>query len=123
MVSNDNLKKLTNELLQLSRYAEEQFEQVKSTKAEVDFLTVVKPFVNLVKGKSEIWAENTKQWIIDNKPRNVHVKQIDSTVENLQLVSVQAFFPSTSRTRFINYIRSIDYVLNSVLKMKANPKE
>ncbi|MBE3569691.1 MAG: YppE family protein, partial [Bacillales bacterium] len=111
---------LTCELLQLVQQADEVYETVRSTKKKGDFYTEVKPFADKMKALSDEWEAEAKKWLISQKPKYIHKQQITSTLENLQIIAVQAFFPQTSYSRFKQAIRSVEYILNEVKRNVDN---
>ncbi|HEY4553600.1 MAG TPA: YppE family protein [Bacillaceae bacterium] len=110
------LKKLTIILCEYCHKAAEAFEKCKLAGQQEDFFSVVKPFADQVKELAEKWEPAAVQWCIENKPKHVHPIQIRNTAENLQMVSVKAFFPDTSKKKFNSHIQSIDFILNNVIK-------
>lgn len=96
------------------------FLEVKETGKEPDFFKDVRPFADETKTAAVEWQKHATSWINEIKPKYIYKQQIDSTVENIELISVQAFYPSTSRARFLNYVQSVDFVLNNVLKELNN---
>lgn len=114
-MSSDRLFSLTNELLQYTNRISIKFEEVKESKVKGDFYSEVKPFADEVKMVNDEWQNLAKAWIRENRPKHLHEKQIDSTYEQIEMLSVQAFFPDTSRTRFINYWQSVRFILNTLI--------
>ncbi|UII54598.1 YppE family protein [Cytobacillus spongiae] len=110
-MSVNKLKSLTEELLQSVDSINERFAISKESGVPGDFYQEVKPFADGVKQKSDEWAQEAMQWIAANRPKNLHPNQINSATEQMELISVQAFFPEVSKTRFINYSQSVQYVL------------
>ncbi|MBM7584305.1 hypothetical protein JOC86_000842 [Bacillus pakistanensis] len=110
------LKTLTEELLLLNKHLSDRYQLARETGEKGDFYKEVKPFADKVKEVSDLWEIKAKEWILEEQPKHIHFPQIIHTIENLELVSVQAFFPETSYKRFVSYIQSIDYVLHSVLE-------
>ncbi|MBM4762084.1 YppE family protein [Bacillus sp. B15-48] len=108
---NEEILKLTNSLLSDVEFLITRFEQTKVTGKQGDFHSEVKPFADAMKIKVEEWQDKAVLWLIQHPQRTLHSQQIESTAENLEMVSTQAFFPSTSRKRFIDTTRSINYVL------------
>lgn len=94
---------------------EELFELSREKKEGPDFFETVKPFADEVHGAVQDWEKNVKDWIISEQPKYIHTQQIDSTVENINMVSVQCFYPDTREKRFKGMIQSIRYVLNDTL--------
>lgn len=112
-----SLLALTNKLLEFTEQILEKFEEVKKTKEKGDFYEEVKPFAEQVREVKDEWQTLAKEWIEAKKPKYLHVKQIESASEQMELLSVQAFFPETSRTRFINYWQSARFILTSLKEL------
>ncbi|RLQ95139.1 YppE family protein [Falsibacillus albus] len=110
----DNLQKLTNELIQLNQEAHNIYKHARETNQKGDFYTEVKPFADLVKSKGDEWESEALKWLSNQKQKNLHPIQIKNTNENIQMVSIQAFFPETSLKRFKSHVQSIEYVLKQV---------
>ncbi|MFS0635591.1 YppE family protein [Mesobacillus foraminis] len=106
----------TKRLLSYNEKALLRFEQAKESGEKGDFYKEVKPFADNVKEEAEIWRKEASDWLMKHPQRNLHTRQILSAAENIEMVSIQAFFPETSRKRFIGHIQSIEFVLNSFLK-------
>ncbi|PLR99938.1 DUF1798 domain-containing protein [Bacillus sp. T33-2] len=117
------LKNLTRDLIEDTKTASTRFEQVKQTREKGDFYTEVKPFADAVKQKNVQWKQAAAVWIREQQPKNLHYRQIETTAENIEMVSIQAFFPETSLKRFINHVQSINYVLKSVLQHLENSED
>jgi len=65
-------------------------------------------------------------YLTEYRKKNLHPNQIKATVENIELLSVQCFFPETSYNRFKSYIQSSFYVIEQVkdiLIVRINEKE
>ncbi len=116
------LSELNERLYKYSKEIEDTFLSVKSSGEKGDFFSQVKPFAEEVKEVVDHWKEEAASWIERNRPKNLHVSQIESAAEQLEMISVQAFFPETSRTRFINYLQSVRYVI-TVLQANINKYE
>jgi hypothetical protein len=102
---------LNERMFEYTREIESKFLSVKESGEKGDFFNEVKPFADEVKEVSERWRKEATVWIMNNRPRNLHENQIDSAAEQIEMISVQSFFPETSRTRFINYLQSVRFVL------------
>lgn len=111
MENHSMLIDLNERLSEYTRQIENKFLSVKETGEKGDFFTEVKPFADEVQEVSERWKKEATAWIVKNRPRNLHESQIDSAAEQIEMISVQSFFPETSRTRFINYLQSVRFVL------------
>ncbi|WP_226683551.1 YppE family protein [Sutcliffiella horikoshii] len=116
MSGNDNsVRELTKQILMELDRIEENFVEAKASKQEPDFFLTVKPYADEVFATVEQWESTVKNWILSEKPKYIHVQQIDSTVENINMVAVQCFYPDTREKRFKGMIQSIRYVLNDTI--------
>ena len=77
---------------------------------------VVKPFSDEVKAVADKWKELSLDWIGKERPKYIYPIQIESTYENLGIISVQAFYQDTKMKRFKDMHQSIHYVLNSIVE-------
>jgi hypothetical protein len=109
------LTSLTKKLLHYTDVISDKFAEVKESKVKGDFFAEVKPFADEVKASNDEWQNLAKAWIRENMPKHLHEKQIESTYEQIEMLSVQCFFPDTSRKRFIDYWQSVRFILNSLL--------
>lgn len=112
----ERLKEMTSELLEYNSQAAKSFHHCRQTGEQGDFYKEVKPFADKVRALSEQWEPEVVKWVMDNKPKNLYPLQIRNTVENLQMVSVRAFFPDTSLKRFKSHVQSVEYVLERILE-------
>lgn len=109
------LLKLTEELLQKTYQIKEIFADVKQSNQKRDFYDEVQPFANQVKDLIDQWEPQAVHWLKENPIKNLHPQQITHTAENLDMISIQCFFPETSLKRFRHYAESVEYVLKSVI--------
>lgn len=109
------LDRLTRELLECTEEAAVHYRQARERGTKPDFYAEVKPFADRSKHLLDEWSSQAAGWIAENRPKNLHENQISSAAEHIELITVQCFFPETSRTRFINYYNSTKYVLNVLL--------
>ncbi|WP_251554131.1 DUF1798 family protein [Neobacillus muris] len=112
----EKLLKLTEKLLAYNQMCLKYYEEVRETKKEKDFYQVVKPFANEVKSLKDEWAEMAKEWMEKESPKHIHRKQIDIASEHMDRISIQAFFPGTSKAMFLNANRTIEYFLTELIK-------
>lgn len=112
-----DLRTLTETLLAYTDTCLERFEKAKAEKVKGDFYTEVKPFADEVKKINDQWFELATNWVMEEQPKNLYAKQVESTYEQIELLSVQAFFPDTSRTRFLNYFQSVRFILSRILEL------
>jgi len=116
------LSELNERLNKYTKDIEDTFISVKNSGEKGDFFSQVKPFAEEVKEVVDHWKVEAESWIERNQPKNLHAIQIESAAEQMEMISVQAFFPETSRTRFINYLQSVRYVL-TVIRTNINKYE
>lgn len=110
------LRSVTIKLLELNKQAHEQYVIVKSDDNYVaDFYKEVKPFADQVLEVASTWKEMTLTWLKHEKVKYVYPIQVKDAYENLLIVSVKAFQKDTRAKRFNEMIKSIDYVLNTML--------
>ena len=114
-MKNQELVYLTKKLLGYHKDILKKFEETRETGREGDFFQEVMPFSDQVKDTMDRWKKEVLIWIGIRQPRNIHVQQIESVIEQLEMIAIQAFFVQTSRTRFINTASSVEYVLTAVL--------
>lgn len=110
------LRSVTIELLKLNKQAYEQYVYVKSDNDYVvDFYKEVKPFADQVLEVASTWKELALTWLNDENAKYIYPIQVEDAYENLLIVSVKAFQKDTRVRRFNEMIKSIDYVLNTML--------
>ncbi|WP_071395553.1 DUF1798 family protein [Bacillus tuaregi] len=91
------------------------FVEAKKSNQAADFHHEVLPFANKLKEELESWYPLAKGWIVSVQPRNLHLEQLDSVIQQLEILAVQAFFPQTSMTRFHHMMHSVEFVLKGIL--------
>jgi lantibiotic modifying enzyme len=117
-IMSGNQKSVHKQSAQILGYldrVEEIFHLTREKNEDPDFFLTVKPFADEVYATVQQWEKTVKEWILTEKPKNIHTQQIDSTVENINMVSVQCFYPDTREKRFKGMLQSIRYVLNDTL--------
>ncbi|GLB57951.1 YppE family protein [Cytobacillus sp. NCCP-133] len=122
MTHNEDLLQLTEQLLAYMHTSDNRYKKVKESGAKGDFYSEVKPFADEVKALNDKWRIDASEWLLRHKPRNLYPQQIDSASEHIEMVSIQAFFPETSKTRFINYVNSAIYVLKQMIGLLSKEK-
>src|SRR5690554_4560488 len=123
MEKQQHLVSITKELYSLTDSLTEQFEQTKTTGERGDFYNTVKPFADEVKQKIDLWQELSLQWVAMEKPKYIYEHQIKSVYEQIEMLSVQVFYPETSKSRFHQYVQSVRYILASMLAQLSNDSE
>jgi hypothetical protein len=118
MENYQELKTLTETLHQYTNQALHQFDLIKNSEEsiDIDFYHDVKPFADLVKNTAEEWKLLVLVWIENEYPKHVHSIQIVSACENLNLISVQAFFKETKEKRFKEMYHAVQYLLENILE-------
>ena len=111
---------LTQKLLVFNDLFMKYYQQGRETGIKHDFHEVIKPFANEVKDINDQWKQSIKKWLSKTDHKHLHLKQVDTTSEHIEQLSIQAFFPETSKTRFINANRTVEYFLLEVLKEVKN---
>ena len=119
----DDIYRLTEKLLEYNGQCLEYYQHGRETKEKKDFYTVIKPFADEVKLFNEEWKERMKTWLSASPADNIHLKQIDSISDHIEKLSIQAFFPESSKSRFLNMHRTIEYFLQDVLNTLKSQKK
>ncbi|KAB2333644.1 YppE family protein [Bacillus mesophilum] len=122
MVEKQSLLQQTEKLIEYVKRADEKYKEIKLSGEKGDFYNEVKPFADEVKEINDQWKNTVIQWIHTERPKNIHEQQIDSCHEHIEIISIQSFFPETSRTRFKNLVSSSIYVLQTIVFALDNDK-
>ena len=115
-MENEKLITLTKQLMVLTNQMVAQFEQTKETGSPGDFYQEVMPFSNKVQDILNEWWSEVSPWLKENK--RINLNQVLNTKEQLEKAAIQAFYPQTSRKNFMNMIKAIVFVLNSIIQEK-----
>ncbi|MGG1675179.1 YppE family protein [Neobacillus sp. NRS-1170] len=108
---------LTEKLLQYNRLFLKYYQEGREQGIKYDFHETIKPFADEVKIVNDQWKDAIKAWLKKGSHKHIHGKQIDTTSEHIAQLSIQCFFPESSRTRFLNTHRTIEYFLLEILKV------
>jgi hypothetical protein len=111
---------LTEKLLNFNRLFLQTYKIAREKGIEQDFQEVIKPFANEVKEINEQWKVEMRRWLKEETHKHLHLKQIDTTSEHIEQLSIQCFFLKTSRSRFLNANRTVEFFLLEVLKALKN---
>ncbi|MGV3465819.1 MAG: YppE family protein [Heyndrickxia sp.] len=111
----DQLKKQTQSLIELNHFALKAYQKARETNESGDFFKDVKPFADRVKMLCDEWLPQAENWLEIRRPKHLHPIQLKTLSENIQMVSVRAFYPETSLKKFKGHIQSVDYVLKRLL--------
>ncbi|MBO0958193.1 DUF1798 family protein [Neobacillus sp. MM2021_6] len=112
----EEILNLTEKLLQYNHLFIKYYQDGRETGITHDFENVIKPFVDEVSIITNQWKNAMKKWLSGSNHKHLHLKQIDTTAEHIEQLSVQAFFPKTSKSRFLNSGRTVEYFLLEVIK-------
>ncbi|WML40335.1 DUF1798 family protein [Neobacillus sp. OS1-2] len=112
----EEILNLTEKLLQYNHLFIKYYQDGRETGITHDFENVIKPFVDEVSVITNQWKNAMKMWLSGSNHKHLHLKQIETTAEHIEQLSVQAFFPKTSKSRFLNSGRTVEYFLLEVIK-------
>jgi hypothetical protein len=115
-IMTDEILHLTEKLLHYNNLFLKNYREGRETGRTYDFYNDIKPFADEVKELNEKWNEAMKKWLPTANTLHLHVTQIDTTSAHIDQISVQSFFPETSKSRFLNTQRSVEFVLAEVIK-------
>lgn len=107
---------LTEKLLKYNQLFLKYYQEGREQGIKYDFDQTIKPFANEVKEVNEQWKDIMKEWLKRASLKHIHLKQIDTTSEHIEKLSIQCFFPESSKTRFLNTNRTVEYFLSEILK-------
>ncbi|MFF2449990.1 YppE family protein [Neobacillus sp. NPDC058068] len=107
---------ITETLLQRNRLFLEYYQEARETGITRDFHVVIKPFADEVKAVTDHWKGIMKKWFAENSPKHIHIKQIDMTAEHMEQLAIQCFFSNTSKKRFLDTNRTVEFLLQEILK-------
>ncbi|MFD0768496.1 YppE family protein [Bacillus sp. CGMCC 1.60114] len=85
-------------------------------KLEFDFYHDIKPFVSKVDEGLEEWKQLALDWLNREKPKYIHVQQIEHVCTNLQSNSLQCFAQKINKKRFYETHQAIHYTLQNILE-------
>jgi hypothetical protein len=112
----EEIIELTKKLLDYNQLFLRYYQDARDHGINQDFHEVIKPFANEVKSVTDEWSSVMRKWLKNNPQKHLHPKQIDTTSEHIENLSIQAFFPNTSRARFLNANRTVEFFLLEILK-------
>lgn len=113
----EELLYLTERLLHYNEIFLKNYLEGRETGMTPDFHHVIKPFADEVKEVNVNWNEAMKKWLpLAKNTKHLHLNQIDTASAHIDQLSVQSFFPETSKSRFLNIHRTVEYILTEVIK-------
>lgn len=107
---------LTEKLLTYNHIFMKYYQEGRETGIKHDFHEVIKPFVNNVKAINDEWKRAMTKWLSVTDHKHLHLKQIATTSEHIEQLSIHAFFSETSRKRFLDTHRTVEFFLQEILK-------
>jgi hypothetical protein len=109
---------LSNYTLQLMQYNENilrKFEETLQSEEEtIDFYCEMKPFVDGLDELAEKWKAAAEAWIAKERPKYIHLNQVEQTYDNIKNNALQAFSKKTKEKRFKQTFQAVKYVLESI---------
>lgn len=114
---------LSKKLREYTEIALKRHELTKLEGTRGDFHTEVKPFADEVRAIALLWKEAASKWVNEHKPKNLHSNQIETAADYLEVIAVQAFFPETSKKRFLDQIQSVEFIVNSMIMVIEQERE
>jgi site-specific DNA-adenine methylase len=113
-----NFQDLVNLTKVLLEKVEESILRLESLKEkedyEPDFFGEVKPYADGVHSTIDKWRELALIWIEKENPKYLYKLQIDTAIENIELLIVQSFYKDTRGKRAKEMYQSIVYTLTSI---------
>lgn len=106
---------LTEQLFEYNCLFLKLYKETREKQEQKDFYTIVKPFADEVKIVNDNWSKYLKEWLKGNSKQHLHIQQVDSIYEHIERLSIQAFYPKTSKSKFLNSQRTVDYFLSELL--------
>ena len=109
-----NLYTLTNELLQNIQAAVKRYEKMREFDLDPDFFAEVKPYADEFLVRLKTWQELAEKYVADYAPKYFHRMQILNIIDAMEQLIVQSFYKKTSKKRFLDSARSIEYSLGKL---------
>jgi len=104
----------TQQLLELLDEMNDIYEDVRATKKEHDFMKVVEPYARKAEELTYIWKKQIGEVIQNQQSYFTGERHVEQVIENTCQLSVQAFYPSTSYSRFKSYLQSTKFLLKTM---------
>ena len=104
----------TQQLLELLDEMNDIYEDVRETKKEHDFMKAVEPYARKAEELTRNWQQHIESVIQNQQAYFTGERHVAQVVENTCQLSVQAFYPSTSYSRFKSYLQSTKFLLKTM---------
>ena len=105
---------LTNELIENVEDAVKRYENMREFDLEPDFFTEVKPYADGFLERLKAWEESAKIYVAEYSPKYFHHMQIINIMDAMEQLIVQSFYKKTSKKRFMDSARSVEYSLRKL---------
>ncbi len=105
---------LTNELIQNIEDAVKRYEKMRELDLDPDFFTEVKPYADEFLGRLKAWKELAEKYVAEYAPKYFHHVQILNIIDAMEQLIVQSFYKKTSKKRFMDSARSVEYSLGKL---------
>lgn len=106
---------VTEKLLRYNSLFLKNYERARESGEKQDFHQTIKPFVNEVEAVNNEWKSLMKKWLSKNKPKHIHEKQVETASDHIEKLAIQCFFPESSKSRFLNSQRTVEFFLKEVI--------
>lgn len=104
----------TQQLLELLDEMNDIYEDARATKKEYDFMKVVEPYARKTQDMTSTWQQHIQRVIQNQQAYFIGERHIEQVIENTCQLSVQAFYSSTSYSRFKSYLQSTKFLLKTM---------
>ena len=105
---------LTNELIQNVEAAVKRYEKMRELDLDPDFFAEVKPYADEFLVRLKAWEELAGKYVAEYAPKYFHQMQILNIIDAMEQLIVQSFYKKTSKKRFLDSARSVEYSLGKL---------
>ena len=111
-----NIQELTVRLLDECAKCRPRHTLMREEDREPDFYEEVKPYADEVHLLIAEWKSQAERWIREERPRHIHLPQIENAADMMTQFVVQSFYKATGKKRFYQSIQSVQYTLKIILE-------
>mgnify|MGYP003418098863 FL=1 len=108
------LYKLTDELIINVEDAVKRYENMRELDLDPDFYTEVKPYADEFLVRINAWKVLAEKYVAEYSPKYFHSMQIVNIMDAMEQLIVQSFYKKTSKKRFMDSARSVEYSLGKL---------
>lgn len=105
---------LTDELIVNVVDAVKRYENMREFDLDPDFFTEVKPYADEFLERLNTWQKLAQNYIVEYSPKYFHQMQIVNIMDAMEQLIVQSFYKKTSKKRFMDSARSVEYSLRKL---------